>query len=266
MTNNTITRGKHDKTGIRYISFGTGPRTLVVVPGLSLGFVTDTAELVADSFAAFAADYTVYLFDIREVVPEGYTIAAMCNDLVAAITDLCLEHIYLYGCSMGGMQSLYIAGTHLDLVEKVAVASSACSANETSAAVIGGWIDYAKAGARRELTASMGSLIYSKAFYEANKAAFEAMGDALTDYDLARFVNTATAAAGVDIRHELAAIKCPVLVLGSEGDQVLTPHGSREIAEITGADMYLYGPEQPHAVYDEVPDFKDRVRAFYDAE
>lgn len=59
--------GKDDATGIRYLSFGHGAKTMVIVPGLNIGYVTDAAQAVAEGFAAFVEDYTVYLFDIRWV-------------------------------------------------------------------------------------------------------------------------------------------------------------------------------------------------------
>lgn len=38
------------------------------------------------------------------------------------------------------------------------------------------------------------------------------------------------------------------------------------LSQMTGGQIHLYGPEYPHAVYDEVPDFKNQVKEFFDAE
>lgn len=251
---------------LRYTSFGSGSKTMVVVPGLSTGYVTDNTEALAAAFADFTDDYTVYVFDVRDDVPQGNTISRMGEDLVTAINDLGLKDLYMYGCSMGGMQCIYVAGTYPQLVKKVAVAASACKGNETSEGVIGSWIQLAEDNKRNELTADMGRLIYSPAFYEANKEAFSAMGDDLTDEMLTRFINTAKAIIGLDLTKEAAAIKCPVFVIGSQGDRVLTYQASEKIAEITGGQFYLYGEEYPHAVYDEAPDLRSRVKEFFDQE
>lgn len=249
--------------GIRYISFGSGEKTMVVVPGLSIGYVTDSAAAIEAAFSGFTQEYTVYLFDIRDDVPEDYTISRMGEDLVAVIQELGLKNIYLYGCSMGGMQSIYIAGHYPELVEKVAVAASACELNETARTVVSNWIQLAQAGARQELMADMGQRIYSKAFYDANKEAFAAMADGLTEETLTRFVRTASAIPSMDLTAEAAAIQCPILILGSAGDQVLTGQASARIAEITGGEFFLYSEAYPHAVYDEAPDLRDRVSAFF---
>lgn len=249
---------------IRHISFGSGEKTMVVVPGLSLGHVTDGAAAIENAFSAFTGDYTVYLFDIRDDVPEDYTLPRMGEDLAAAIRELGLKDIYLYGCSMGGMQSIYLAGHYPELVKKVAVAASACKANDTANAVIGSWIRLAKDGKCRELTADMGQRIYSRAFYEAYQQAFAAMADNLTPEILERFIHTASAIPNMDLTKEASAIQCPVLVLGAKGDRVLTAQASAEIAEKTGGELFLYGEDAPHAVYDEAPDLRDRVKAFFD--
>lgn len=239
---------------------------MVIVPGLSTSFVTDGAQAVADGFAAFAEAYTVYLFDVREDVPENYTLQQMGEDLAEAMQSLGLKNADLYGCSMGGMESICLAAAHPELVEKLAVAASACHANENSDAVLGQWVALAEAGDRAALMADMGQKIYSEAVYEASKDAFAAMADGLTEELLARFIHSTAAMLHMDLRAEAAAIGCPVLVIGSEGDRVLTVEASRKIAEITGGELYVYGAEYPHAVYDEAPDVRERVKAFFDAE
>ena len=261
---NFIGCGKKEEAPVlRNISFGHGDKTMVVVPGLSIGYVTDNAEAIEKSFAQFTDEYTVYLFDVRDDVPEDYTMEQMGEDLVGAIKNLGLKDIYMYGCSMGGMECIYVAGTYPELVKKVVVASSACKANETSDKVVGNWISLAKAGDNHALFEDMGQKIYSKAVYEASKDKFATMADGITNEALTRFVNTASAVKGMDLSKKAEAIKCPMLVLGSKGDMVLTPDASSQIAEITGAELYMYGEEYPHAVYDEVPNFKDKVLEFF---
>lgn len=250
-------------TGIRYVSFGSGKKTLVVVPGLSVGFVTDNADVLESVFSDFADEYTVYVFDVREKVPKGYTISDMGDDLASAIKTIGLDKIYLYGCSMGGMEAIYIAGKYPELVEKLVVAASACEANDTSNRVIGNWVYLAENGKTHELISDMGKMIYSPAVYEASREVFSSMADTLTEQQLARFANTANVILNIDITKEASAIKCPVLVIGSEGDRVMTAEASAVIADMTGAEMYLYGAEYPHAVYDEAPDLRGRVKTFF---
>ena len=66
-----------------------------------------------------------------------------------------------------------------------------------------------------------------------------------------------------DITGELHKIQCPVLVIGSEGDKVLPPSQSRLIAEALNASLYMYSDEYGHCVFDEAPDYKQRLLDFY---
>lgn len=251
-------------TGIRHISFGEGEKTMVIIPGLSTGFVTDNEEGIEGAFADFTDEYTVYLFDVGENLPEDYTIEQISEDLAEEMISLGLSDTYIYGCSLGGMQGIYIAAEHPELVKKMVLASSACKANETSNEVVGKWIALAKEGKRGELTDCMGQYIYSPAVYEANKTAFAVMADGLTQKSLERFIRSAQTIIDLDLTEEAAEVKCPVLILGSKGDKVLTDKASYEMADIMGGEIYMYGEEYPHAVYDEAPDFKDRAKQFFD--
>lgn len=249
---------------MRYVKLGNGDKTLVVVPGLTVGYVTDNASALQDAFSSFAEEYTIYIFDIRDDVPADYDITRMSEDLADKITEMGLKAVCLYGCSMGGIESMYIAGKHPELVHKVVIASSACRSNDNSNAVIGKWTELAIANDKHELGENMGKLIYSDAFYEANMDALIAWVEHQSDDMISRFANTAKAVIDFDVSEEAASIQCPILVLGSCGDRVMTGQASEEIAQITGGELYLYGTDYPHAVYDEAADFRDRVKAFFD--
>ena len=42
---------------------------MLVVPGLSINYVTDSAQAIESAFSAFIDDYTVHFFDVRDDVP-----------------------------------------------------------------------------------------------------------------------------------------------------------------------------------------------------
>lgn len=236
---------------------------MVVVPGLSLDFVTNNTRLLENAFASFAHEYTVYIFDVKEDVPDGYSLLQMGNDLAESVMHLGLKDIYLLGFSMGGMESLCVAGRYPELVKKVVVAASSCKASEKSDRVFSNWVQLAKEGKCRELTDDMGQKIYSRAVYEANRETFITMADGLSNRMLLRFAHSASAMIGADITEEASAIKCPMLVVGSLGDEVMTAEASNQIADLTGNELYIYDKEFPHAVYDEAPDFLERVKTFF---
>ena len=55
---------------MRYFRFGRGEKTLVILPGLSVQSVMGAADAVAASYAALTEEFTIYLFDRREKLPE----------------------------------------------------------------------------------------------------------------------------------------------------------------------------------------------------
>ena len=60
----------------------------------------------------------------------------------------------------------------------------------------------------------------------------------------------------------LEQIRCPVLVIGGEGDRIVGPEASREIAaRIEGARLHMYA-RFGHGAYEEAPDFQQRVFDF----
>ena len=56
------------------------------------------------------------------------------------------------------------------------------------------------------------------------------------------------------------------LVVGCFGDAVVGWKASVALAEALGCPLYLYGPEFGHSVYDEAPDYRQRLFAFFTEE
>ena len=89
------------------------------------------------------------------------------------------------------------------------------------------------------------------------------MADGLTEEMRRRFIRTTSVMLDIDLTEEAAAIRCPVLVFGAYGDKVMTGEASVEIADITGAEIRMYGEESPHAIYDEAADLRKIAKDFF---
>ena len=90
---------------MQFFRFGSGPRTYVILPGLSVQSVMASAEAVAQAYASFAEEYTIYVFDRRAALPPVYTVRDMARDTAEAMLALGLHDIYLFGASQGGMMA-----------------------------------------------------------------------------------------------------------------------------------------------------------------
>lgn len=258
----TITTANVADIEMTYASFGRGPKNLVIIPGLSFKPVTGSAEAVAASHARFTEEYTVWLFDIRSNAPRQYSIEDMAGDTATVMKHLGIESADIFGASMGGMISQCIAVKNPDLVHKLILGSTMCRNNEISSASIARWRELAVAGDVTTLVSQCVDDMYSKATLDAYRDILIATNSNLTEEQLQAFISRTDAIRDFDISAELDRINCPVLVLGCDGDKVLGAQASREIAEILGCEIYMYPAEYSHCVYDEAPDYKDRMQDY----
>lgn len=245
-----------------YATFGQGERALVILPGIGLKSVLPAAPAVEAQFHRLAACRTVYLFDRRRDLPEDYTVFDMADDTVQAIRALHLEKIDIYGASQGGMMGQLIAARHPELVVRLLAASSLCRQTAVSRESFERWLHMSAEGRRGELICDMLGCIYSPAYLEKFRAAFDAMPASGSDEDYRRLDILLRACLSFDGWEETGRVRCPVLAVGSAQDRVLGAEASREVAERCGGECYLY-EGYSHAVYDEAPDFPDLAWRFF---
>ena len=112
-------------------------------------------------------------------------------------------------------------------------------------------------------------VIYSKNTLSANRDSLIKAFSNLNEEELVQFINLCEGFRSYDIRDRLGEIKCPTIVIGCEGDKVFGADASREIYEGISAgnvkcELYIYDDSYGHAVYDEAPDYKERVYNFFE--
>ncbi len=246
-----------------YAVFGEGNRPFIMIPGISLRRILKSASAIESAFRSFTEDYTVYLFDRRNHLPVGWTVSDMAEDLADAMLALGLSDADIYGASQGGMIAQCLAEEHPELVRKAVLAATLSRVNPTAQSVIDGWISAAKEGDIPSLVKLCLSQIYSaNSLDRFGEALFRFYRD-ITPEELERFLRMAEGCLGFDCYDRLSVIRCPVLVVGSRGDRVLTADASLEISRKLSCPCYLYGEEYGHMVFDEAPDFKKRMLDFF---
>lgn len=258
---------KTDVFEMEYCRFGRGDRTFVMIPGLSVQSVMGLKDAVEAGFTDMNDDYDICLFDRRSRVPETYSIFDMASDTAAAMKELGLKDVYLFGASQGGMIAMVIAIRYPELVKKLVLGSSSCYVQPDKCRVIDKWIELAEAHDRQKLYQEFGKDIYPESVYEQFRDYFTKVAETVTDEELEKFVILAKAIRGFDVRDELEKIKCPVMVLGAADDAVLGEDAAEKIAEHfkDRPDFVLYMYTGfGHAAFDTAPDYRKRLADFFD--
>ena len=246
-----------------YIVFGEGDKSFIILPGLSIHSVMGSAELIAEAYKDFTDEYTVYVFDRAKNIKEGYTIKDMADDTAKAMKALNIKDADIFGASQGGMIGLYLAIDYPELVHKMILGSTAARTNDKFNVVVDEWINLASQKEETKLLESFVDNVYSEATLKEYRDILISSNANISDEEYERFIILAEACKDYDCYDELSSIKCPVLVLGSKGDQVVGVDGSIEIGDALDCEIYLYDENYGHGVYDEATDYKDRCLEFF---
>lgn len=259
---NSVETLKTDAFEMKWFRFGAGKQAMVILPGLSIKSVMESAEFIASAYSMFAKKYTVYVFDRRSDIPPVYGICDMAHDTEKAFDELGIKDAYIFGVSLGGMIAQVIAAERPDLVKKAVFGSTAARLSSDSAEKLAQWIDLAEKNDTASLVFEFSSAVYSDELMRKNEGAFEYLAKMITDEELVQFITVAKSVRNFDISDELHNITCPVLVLGAGKDKLISREMTEELAEKTNAELYIY-EDYTHSAYDEAPDYKDRIFKFF---
>lgn len=250
---------------MQFFRFGRGEIPLVILPGLSVQSVMDSAAAIAQAYRKMANAFTVYVFDRRSDLPAAYTVNAMAEDTAAALQALSLRKVCLFGASQGGMLALLLAIRHPALVGKLVLGSTTARLTPERFRVIESWIRLAAAGDAEGLYLAFGRAIFPPPAFELIRTQLCAAAETVTPAELQRFAILAAAMRDFDVTPALGQIDCPVLVLAAADDQVLGPDAADAIVSALGGRpdfaMHLYDGFG-HAAYDTAPDYKARMLQF----
>ena len=251
-------------TTMDYIRFGTGEKSLIILPGLGDGLQTvkGTALPMAFLYRIFAKQYTVYAFSRKNVLPQGYTTRDMARDQAEAMARLGIGCAEIFGVSMGGMIAQYLAIDYPEKVGKLILTVTSARPNPILAESIGEWASCARAGDHTAFMDSNVRRIYSEAYYRKNKWLVPIMGKLTKPKSYDRFFIQADACLTHNAFAMLHQIQAPTLVIGGEKDMALGGDASREIAaKIPGSELLMY-EQWGHGLYEEERDFNRVVMDF----
>ena len=240
-----------------------GKLPFVLLPGLYTKSLMPLAPAVARQYRRFLGEYTIYMLDRVSEPPERYTVQDMVGDTIQALEQLGLRDVFMMGVSAGGVVAQAIAAERPDLVRRVVIGSSTSQMTEHARQILRNWISLARAGKVDELNCAFAGMIYTDSFYARYKEAIIGAHSYPTEAELRRFAIFAEALC--DFGQPAGKITCPLLAIGAEQDRIFGAEGSREIARRNGGRVFIY-KDYGHAVYDEAPDYLDKVWEFFQSE
>ena len=259
--NGTVILGS---TEMDYIRFGSGKKTLVILPGLGDGLQTvkGTALPMALVYRIFGKDFTVYAFSRRNGLPVGHTTRDMARDQAEAMERLEIPSAAILGVSMGGMITQWLAIDFPAKVDKLILAVTAACPNPLLKESVEEWVGFAQKGDHTALMDSNLRRIYSEAYYRRNRWLAPIVGKLTKPKNYDRFFVQAEACLKHDAQDSLCRIEAPALVIGGGRDKALGGKASQEIAAaIPGAALHMY-EQWGHGLYEEANDFQQLVLNF----
>lgn len=255
---------ENDNMKMRCFRFGTPEgQPFVILPGVALKSVIDLAAAIEAQYSVLAETYDVYVIDRRTDLPVSYSIAEMAEDTAAAMDMLAVENAVVYGVSQGGMIAQEIALRRPELVRKLILCSTASYIPEKAGSILSKWAELAEKYDIPGLMQAFAENVYSVEYCEKYRDAFTEYGRNVTDEELERFAVTVRGCCGFDVRDRLGGISSPTLVIGAGKDRIFGAGSSRETAQLTGGELFIYS-DDAHSVYDENPDVTARIKEFAD--
>jgi len=217
--------------GVEYAALGSGPRTMIFLPGGPGTPPWDRAQARGFLPAYATGEFTVWWLSRRRNMPPGHSIADMADDVAQVIAELGGRVDAVVGASYGGLIALYLAARHRESVGKVVLlGSTAVIPEETKA-----------------LDRRFGEALGNGRFTEAGEAGLEEMpvrspllrrllapivGRMLASWHLNRpdVLVEMEAEMAYDARPILPKVTAPVLIVAGTGDFLLPREAIEETA------------------------------------
>lgn len=247
-----------------YVSFGKGDRNLVIILGLGDGFKSIKGQdfLLKRYYREYGKDFRVYVFGRKEELVEGYSVKDMAADQKLAMDLLGLDKAYVLGISQGGMIAQQLVLDYPEVVERLVLGVSISRPSSTLKKIVGGWIELAGEGDYRALMMDSVGKTYTAERFRRYSVLIPLISFFTRPKSFDRFIIQARACLGHDVYDQLGLIKCPVLVIGGDSDEVTGAGASEEMADSIGGSVLVIYRGLGHGAFDEARDFNYQVIKF----
>jgi pimeloyl-ACP methyl ester carboxylesterase len=242
--------------GLPALRLGSGERTLVYLPGLSLHpgpIVGMERRTTISRLELLGPGYTVFIVG-RRVRPVATTFEAMAADVVAALEELGTP-VDLMGASTGGMVAMHVAAARPDLVPRLVLLITGVRMSDEGRRFSQDVVDAVRAGRWRT---AFGAMMPIAARNRAGRAVFRAMGWLLgppvvgIPKDPTLFLAELDEWSRTDAEPILRSIPCPTRIIGGADDRIFPPEIVLRTAAVIPDAKAVIVPDLAHDVSPEV--------------
>lgn len=253
---------------MNYLSFGSGNRNLIILPGLGDGLKTVKGMALPFAFLyrSLAKDFKVYAFSRKEALEDTAGTKEMAQDVKHAMDQLGIERASVLGVSMGGMIAQHLAADYPERVGKLVLTVTSHRPNEILEGSVREWMELAEKGDHTELMRSNLKRIYSEEYCRKNSWLVPLAAALTRPKSYGNFLIQGAACLTHDASDKLSSITAGTLIVGGEKDLALGGEASREMALLIPDSRLLLYPQWGHGLYEEEPAFLKEVLRFLQEE
>lgn len=252
-----------DDATMHAIQFGQGKRHLIMIPGLgdSLTTVKNLALPFSLMYRNYGKHFRVTVLSRRNHMNMTHGTKEMAVDIKRAMDHLKIDQADILGISQGGMIAQHLAILFPERVHRLVLAVSAPNGNPVICNCIDRWVKMIRQDDYLSFMKDNLVSMYSKDYCRKYLWMVQLTGR-LKPKSFERFYVMAEACKTHDALEHLHKIKCPVLILAGQEDQIVGADASYQMKDkIAQAEMKVY-PNYGHAVYDEEKSFHRDVLEF----
>ena len=260
------TLSRNGKT-IDYLTFGTGKRPLIIIPGLGDGLQTvkGMAMPLSITYRILAERYKIYVFSRINELRQGYTTRDMAADVAEAMEILNLDAAYVMGISQGGMIAQWLAVDFPERAQRLILAVTTAKPSQLARERIEHWQKLSQSGNFKHLMLDIAQRSYTQKSYQKWRLLYNVMGIFGRIKDKQRIDIQSVSCLKHDSLDFLEKINCPTLIIGAEKDDVLGVDGSLGLHQHIKDSQLTILPECGHALYEQNKDFQKRVLVFLES-
>jgi 3-oxoadipate enol-lactonase len=198
-----------------------------------------------EQVAGLAQDYRVLRFDTRghgqSAVPAGpYSFVQLADDVSALLDALQIERTHFAGLSMGGMIGQSLGLRHPQRLLSLTLADTASRQPIGAEKVWQERIAQARAHGMQALEEATLARWFTESYRKAQPAVMQRIGAMIRATPVEGYANCGYAIARINFTDQLAAIRCPVMIIVGEDDPGTPVAMSREIhAAIPGSKLVV---------------------------